>query len=355
MSTTIGLVAGLEIKPTAGMRLRVTAIVCIAAGLSLVLTWLLVGGGTDLFARRTTLTTWMPDAAGIAKDSEVRLSGIRIGKVQKIDLSGSLDPRRAVRAEMRVLTRYLKGIPQDSQTDVSADTLIGNQFIDIAEGKSPIPIGENGVLQSEPIKEATDRADLILTLQRNLTQVDELLAEMSSPDTKVGKLIHGSEIYDKFLADMEGFDHDLHAFLTPQSDLGKAFYTSEMYDRTRSLFTKADKLLAEMQNGEGSLGHFIASDQQYSDFLRDLSDLRATLAKAQAHPILKDDEAWRKAVRLEKDVNAIIARLNAGEGTAGRLLSNAQLYESLNGSLRAAQLLLRELREDPRKYLRVKF
>src|ERR1700688_4731380 len=108
--------AELEIKPTPKMRLRVFALITLATGLSLVLMYLLVGGGGDFFARRTTLTTYMPDAAGITRDSEVRLSGIRIGKVQSVEISGMLDPRRAVRAEMRVLTRYLRDIPEDSQT-----------------------------------------------------------------------------------------------------------------------------------------------------------------------------------------------------------------------------------------------
>jgi phospholipid/cholesterol/gamma-HCH transport system substrate-binding protein len=351
--------AELEIKPTYTMRLRVAAVLLAGAGIAMVLVYLLVGGGTDLFARRTTLTAYMPDAAGITTDSEVRLSGIRIGKVQKVELSGILDPRRAVRTEMRVLTRYLKGIPQDSQTDVSADTLVGYQFIDVAEGKSPLPIGENGVLQSEPVKEAGDRADLIRTLQGNLAQVDQLLATMTSPDTEIGKFITGEEMYDTVLAAMQGFDRDLHTFLTPQSDLGKAFYTDEMYNRTRDLFANADKLLASIQNGEGSAGHLFASDQQYNDFLKELTAFRTTMADLKAGKgamggMLQDDESYRKAVRMAADADALLARFNAGEGTAGRLLSNAQLYESLNGSLRSMEQLLRDLRENPRKYLRVK-
>jgi phospholipid/cholesterol/gamma-HCH transport system substrate-binding protein len=351
--------AELEIKPTPAMRLRVTALIAASVAIAMALVYLLVGGGQDFFARRTTLTTWMPDAAGVTTDSEVRLSGIRIGKVQSVELSGLLDPRRAVRTRMRILTRYLKGIPQDSQTDVSADTLVGYQFIDIAEGKSPIPIAENGELQSEPVKDASDRADLLKTLQANLAQVDQLLAGMASPDTQMGQFITGEEMYDKFLITMRSFDRNLHTFLTPQSDLGKAFYTPEMYNRTHDLFANADKLLASIQNGEGSAGHIFASDQQYNDFLKDLTGFRSTLAdlnagKGSLGGMLRNDESYRKAVRMADEADAMIARFNAGEGTAGHLLSNAQLYESLNGSLRSMELLLRDLRENPRKYLRFK-
>ena len=149
----------------------------------------------------------MPDAAGIAAGDEVRLRGIRIGKVQKVALSGMLEPRRAVRADMRVLTRYLKDIPQDSQTDVSADTLVGYKFIDIAEGKSPIPIGEDGVLQSEPVKAGRRIAPTKWQhVQNELDQVDQILADLSSPDTQIGKLFMGEQLYDTVLLHLRDFD-----------------------------------------------------------------------------------------------------------------------------------------------------
>jgi phospholipid/cholesterol/gamma-HCH transport system substrate-binding protein len=353
------MATALAIKPTSAMRLRIAALIVAATFLSLVLGYLLVGGGRDFFAQRTTLTTYMPDAAGITTDSEVRLSGIRIGKVQKVELSGLLDPRRAVRTEMRVLIRYLKGIPEDSQTDVSADTLVGYQFIDIAEGKSLIPISENGVLESEPVKQASDRADLMKTLQNNLSQVDQILKDMSSPNTQIGGFVMGSQLYDTFLLRITGAQQTLHSFLTPQSDLGKAFYTLEIYNRMHDAFAQLDALLASIQNGQGTAGHLFASDEQYTATLRELTALRSSLAdvnagKGKLGSLLQDDATWRRMKALLSATDAMVASLNAGEGEGGRLLANAQLYESLNGSLRSMEELLRDVREHPRKYLRVK-
>jgi phospholipid/cholesterol/gamma-HCH transport system substrate-binding protein len=351
--------AELEIKPTPRMRTRVFTLVAAAAALCFVLMYLLVGGGADFFARRTTLTTYMPDAAGIAKDAEVRLSGIRIGVVQSVELSGRLDPRRAVRTEMRVLTRYLKGIPQDSQTDVSADTLVGYPFIDIAEGKSPIPIKEDGELQSEPVEKAADRADMIKTLQTNLAGIDSVVENMSSPNTQVGKFFLGEEMYDGVLAGIRSFDSELHTFLTPQSSLGQAFYSAQAYNDIHNAVTDFDKTLASIQNGEGTAGRLFASDEQYNEILKELTTLRSSLAEANAGKgqlgaLLQDDGRYRQITRLLADTDATIASLNAGEGQAGRLLTNAQLYESLNGSLRRMEAFLRDFRVSPRKYLRVK-
>jgi phospholipid/cholesterol/gamma-HCH transport system substrate-binding protein len=351
--------AELEIKPTPQMRLRVFALIATGAGISFVLMYLLVGGGGDFFARRTTLTTYMPDGAGLAAADEVRLSGIRIGRVQKVELSGMLEPRRAVRTEMRVLVRYLKDIPQDSQTDVSADTLVGYKFLDIAGGKSPIPIGEDGVLQSEPVQEAVDRANQMITMENNLAQFDHILADLSSPQTAIGKLFQSEQLYDTVLSDVRNFDSGLHTVLTPQSELGQAFYSLEFYNSIHDFVGQFDNMLASIQNGEGAAGHLFASDEQYNEILRELTSMRSSLADANAGKgkwgvLLQDDASYGQITHLLSTTDALIASLNAGEGTGGRLLSNAQLYESLNGSLRRMEQFLRDFRQTPRKYLRVK-
>ena len=344
--------AELEIKPTARMRLRIAGVIWIGVGISALQMYLLTGA--DLFARRTTLTTYLPDAAGVDTDSEVRLSGIRIGGVRKIELSGSLDPRRIVRVEMRVLTRYLKSIPSDSETGVNADTIVAYKFIDIAEGKSPLPIAENGILQSKPAIQSTDRTDAIAALRNNLDQVDRILAQTLSADTEIGRFVQGEAEYDAVLSRVSGFDSALHTFLNPQGSLGKAVFSPDMYNGIRDSALSVDKMLTSIQSGEGTAGHLFANDDQYNQFLRQLADLRASITAANAGSLLQDDASYRRIARLLAATDAMIASFNAGGGPVGRLLDNPQLYESLNGSLRSMQTLLRDIREHPQKYLRIK-
>src|SRR5881628_757079 len=115
------------------MRLSVLALLALASGLGLVLIFLITGGGRQFFEKTASLTTFMPDGMGIAPGSEVRLSGIGIGRVTHVDVSGLLDPQRVVRADFQINTRFLRSIPSDSQTSIGADTLVGYKFIDIAE------------------------------------------------------------------------------------------------------------------------------------------------------------------------------------------------------------------------------
>lgn len=57
---------------------------------------------------------------------------------------------------------------------------------------------------------------------------------------------------------------------------------------------------------------------------------------------------------LENSINniqQITASLNNGEGTAGMLLKDSTLYDRLNTTCEAAEMLLKDLRENPKRYV----
>lgn len=351
--------AELEIKPTVASRVRVSAVVVVGVCISGTLIFLLSGGGADSFTRKATVSTYMPDATGLARNSEVRRSGIRIGKVTKVDISPSLDPQRAVRVDMKITTRFLKTIPLDSQTSIGADTLVGYKFVDIGPGKSSVFLADNGVLPSEPLKEAVDRADLIHRFQTELRQADELLIQIASPDTKIGHFVLGEQEYNDILQQVSSFERTLRGFVGPKSLVGPALFTSDMYQKFREPLLNVDKTLAAIQRGEGAGGRLFASDDQYNQMLKSLRNFRAVLADANAGkgkfgPLLQDDAAYGKIRAMLASTDAMLRSLQVGEGQVGRLLKDSQLYESLNGSLRSLQSLAEDLRKNPGKYLRYK-
>lgn len=350
--------AQLEIRPTPQMRLRVVTLAVAAAFISSVLIFLLAGGTGQLFARRATLTTYMPDAAGLAKGDDVRLNGIRIGTVQSVELAGGFDKAREVRARLRILAAYLRQIPDDAQTAISGDTIVAPRFIAISGGKSPTPVRDGGILRGEPYVEASNRANQLEALHNDLTQIDQILVELSSPNTQSGQLFQSSEIYDSTLNAMNAFDKAMHAVTNPRSDLGQAFYSLRLYDAIEGFIRGIGKTLAGIENGEGALGHAFASDDQYNQILRSIQDVHSYLAEAEAGKggwaaWLQDDTNYNGFVRTLAEANRSVARFNAGGGAGGQLLANAQFYESLNGTLQQLDKMLHDLREDPHKYLRI--
>jgi len=76
--------------------------------------------------------------------------------------------------------------------------------------------------------------------------------------------------------------------------------------------------------------------------------------KGTAGQLLKDDKiATQLSSTLDK-VNLTIDKVNSGQGTIGQLMVNPQLYDSLTGSTRELQELLKAFRANPKKYLSIK-
>jgi len=53
-------------------------------------------------------------------------------------------------------------------------------------------------------------------------------------------------------------------------------------------------------------------------------------------------------------LDTLVSKLNEGEGTAGQLLKDKQLYENMNGAVGDLRALVADIRKDPRKFLNIK-
>jgi len=53
------------------------------------------------------------------------------------------------------------------------------------------------------------------------------------------------------------------------------------------------------------------------------------------------------------DLKAAMARLNSGEGTLGKLMTDDSLYSNLNAATRQMDLLMEDLRLNPHRYLSI--
>ncbi len=347
----------LEIKPTARMRLRVLAIVGIAACLSLALVYLFISRGGNVFTAKSDIFTVMPDASGVSEGSPVRLSGIQIGVVSGVGLTGSSDPQAQVRVRMTVRTHYLRDIPIDSTTDVGALTLIGDKYVDINEGKSAAPLPPGGTMPSEPVKQASDRADLLHAMADELRQIDSVLATMSDPHSQLGHFIVASEEYDATLDRLKQFDSAVRSLVSPTSQIGQMLFTNGLYDSLHDNVMRMDSRISAVQQGQGAAGHLYASDKQYDDLVRSVGDLRKTLAtwksgQGPAGAALTSDAAYVKLTNALTGLDNLLNDFDTGNGRMAELMRSPQMYESLNGSLESLAELLRDFREHPGKYMR---
>src|SRR5882724_11130233 len=135
-------------KRVSWAQLRIGIMAAFAMAILGVLIFLLTGSG-DLFTSYATLYTYMEDSAAMATSTPVRLNGITIGKIDKIEFSGLKEKGKIVVIRMNVKRPMLRQIPNDSVAAIDAANLLGDKFINITKGTSPVPIADGGTLRSQ--------------------------------------------------------------------------------------------------------------------------------------------------------------------------------------------------------------
>src|SRR5947207_3201197 len=130
-------------KKVSWAQLRIGIMAAVAMAILGVLIFILTGAG-GIFTSYATLYTYMEDSAAMANNTVVRLNGINVGKIEKIEFSGSKEKRKIVVITMSVRRKMLEQIPDDSLAAVDAANLLGDKLINITKGKSPVTVKDGG-------------------------------------------------------------------------------------------------------------------------------------------------------------------------------------------------------------------
>jgi phospholipid/cholesterol/gamma-HCH transport system substrate-binding protein len=343
-------------------QLKVGIVAIVAMIISGVLILLLTGNGNP-FEGTFPLRTYMEDSAGMAEGASVRLNGILAGKIKKVHLSGSKDPKRLVEIQMEIENRFMTEIPEDSIAAIAASNLLGDKFINITKGKSAknvVSDSEVKSLQVQDIPQLIETATAILnSFQQVVNRVDGLLIGIDEGKGNIGKLLKDDDLYNRADDTVKDVKELVEKVKDSNGTISKLLYDDTLYQEIRRPINRLDDMMAQLQKGKGSAGKLLTDDAVYDDARKSIADLKEMLdglnaGKGTAGKLIKDEDLYNQLNTMTAKVNAAIDKINAGQGTIGQLMVNPQLYDSLNGATREAQLLVKDIRANPKKFLRIK-
>ena len=130
-------------------------------------------------------------------------------------------------------------------------------------------------------------------------------------------------------------------------------YQDAPYQDILKSVRQLDESLAKLQRGEGG-GRLLRDSQPYEAWREQIRVARRQLAGASASSFMTSDDLYTQWNKRLAGLISSVDTFNAGQGSMGRLATDAQTYESLDGTLREWRDNIRNLREDPRKFLRLK-
>jgi phospholipid/cholesterol/gamma-HCH transport system substrate-binding protein len=328
-----------------------------------VLTFLLTQD-KPFWERYANIYTYMDDSAAMSSGAPARLNGILIGSVTEVGLSGSKEPNRIVRITMKVQRSRLKDIPIDSIAGISAENMLGTKFINIAMGRSKVTVQPDGEVKSEPTAEIRDLVKrgfgLFDAAQEILVRVDKIVSLVESGKGSVGKLLVDEELYDRLIKTVAELQKIAETVASGKGTVGKLLYDESLYSDAHSALARLDQVIQDLQAGQGTAGQLLKNPALYNETQASIAQVKQLLdnlnaGQGTAGKLLKDEAAYKQIQSVLGQADTALTRMNAGQGTIGQLLVNAQLYDSIEGLSSELHSLTKDIRANPKKFLRVKF
>ena len=367
-------------------QLRVGIFVLVAIG---VLIFLILNASGDInpFSRKLHLKARFVDANGLREGSEVRLAGVRVGKVEKIILLEPSQVPSAPRVEAQMtIDSSIDGRPanerirSDSTAQQGSPSLLGNEMlINITPGTSMgSPVQDWAVLPSSSSNTVNDFAtsgtDLAQRLSKLSDEISGIVQSVKKGEGTMGRLFSDEALYNNLNATVRETEDLMKQVRGGQGSAGRFINDPQLYNNANEIAIQLRAISDDLRAGRGTFGKLLTDDEFYARINRTADRLDKSVD--QINLVIADINAGRgtlgKLIRDEQiynDARAAIARFNTtaeridgmvsaaqrGEGTVGKLLNDETLYTNVNQLSSEGVKMLYDFRQNPKKYLTIKF
>lgn len=318
----------------------------------------ILGGSSDMFEPTYTLNTWYRDVKGLKVGAIVRVAGIAVGEVTKVEFENreattlpvaeADRERTAIHVEMTIQTQYQGRIRDGSAATISTVGLLGDMYITIAPGdNSHAALDDAATLKSIEALDFLDYADKatgIVESAGNISKKVDLMlgSEESASAAQVSQSLAHIEAMLKEAKEGKGL---LHTLVYDQAAAASLKHTLANLEKVSG---DVAAITTEVRTGDG-LANTLIYDDNGKELVKELTTLSTAMEgmladlKADdslAHALLYDPEKAQMVDDLQETVaslKAIIAAIDQGEGTAGLLIRDPQVYEDLQSLLGGAK------------------
>lgn len=161
-------------------------VITIIAGIALLV--VLIGLQRDLFVKKTRLIMWVENGSDITPAMAVKLSGFKIGKVERLEL----DDVAMVKVELSINKNFMKWIKTDSQARLVKEGMIGDSIIEITPGSrnEVTQMEENDVISFERERGLSEMAEEVSgEVKKLMSEVRDIVVYINDPKGDVKTIL----------------------------------------------------------------------------------------------------------------------------------------------------------------------
>jgi phospholipid/cholesterol/gamma-HCH transport system substrate-binding protein len=289
-----------------------------------------VGGGKSFFEAQSRYYVLCPSTTGLKTGSWVKLSGVPVGTVERIDFHE--DPRvNKVRVTLSIARKHAGRIRSDSRVVLAPEGLLGDVSAHISlgsPGAEPLPEGEEIEFRELTLLDTVIGEGMSGGATDLIAELIGLLRMIRQGEGTIGKLLKEPEFYDNlsaFTAELDKLTRTLNEIAKDMGDiieevesqrgaLGKLIFAKDYEEKISSALDESAKLI-------GALERIVAATEGRSSV---------------AMRLLTDEELGARVASLvdsleksAKSLEVVLAKVERGEGSLGEFVHDPSFARSL--------------------------
>lgn len=273
--------------------------------------------GAEIFSNSYTYYAYYTQVGGIQPASHVMISGVKVGSV--VDVKLNEDPSKGVELTLSINKQYR--IPTDSKAEIFSDGLMGGKAVKILYGSSSEFTPNKGTIQSKESVDLMDMASTELTglLEKVKGIMDNLTVTLNGIN---GLMAQNTETITHIMSNVDGLTGNVNSMLANEKQhLEQAF--ASLSEFSKALGDNASEVDAIIDNMSAFSGKLAESN------------------------LVTEIEG------VVNNLNDVLASVNDKNGSIGKMLSDAELYDNLTSASNNLSVLLEDLKENPSRYVQV--
>lgn len=280
--------------------------------------------GIDLFKRNSSYYVVYERIDGLLQSSMVTVNGYQIGQVSKIDLFPDHSGRLLVTLSLQGDFKISKG----STAKIVASDLMGTKAVKLMIEHSGVYYKPNDTIPGSIESDLKEQVSMqVLPLKK---KAEELIASLDSALTVI-TYVFNERTRQNLSQSFENINHTVANIASASAELNRIVTSGKV----NSIVTNLDGITTTINKNSKEIGTIIKNISQMSD----------SLSKLNVSPLFTQISATAEGL------NQIVKKLNSSESSAGQLLNDPSLYQNLNNLTSSLDLLLKDVRSNPKRYV----
>lgn len=283
--------------------------------------------GEDVFSNERIFIAVYKDVSGLNKANAVIINGLYVGHVRDMYFS----PKGNAQVVIEMLINDPIPIPKNSVAKIISSDLLGSKTVEIQLGTSADFAVPGDTLLSEiesSIKEEVNRQ-----LQPIKNKAEGLLMSLDTILTMINGLFNKSNT-DNISRSVAHMANSFENIENTTNNLDEIVY--EQKARINTILKNIESISQNLKDNGENLDNILSNFSAISD----------TLAKAQ---LTQTMQSLKSTLNQLSDITE---KINSGQGSMGMLVNDDSLYIDLQKSSKDLNLLLEDIRLNPKKYLK---